>query len=82
MALCYGSPSEGTQDACMSPGTQGTLEGCLQSTGAPGVCIGAGPKTRQGVQLVRPGQRPLPSILQRKRRLGIYLPFVHPEGQL
>ena len=55
LALCYGSPSEGTQDASKCPGIHGTLESCgyLQSAGAPAVSTGAEPKIRPGAQLVR-----------------------------
>lgn len=80
LALCHGSPSEGTQAACKCPGTQRTLQSCgyLQSAGAPGVCTRAGPKIRPEAQLVRPGQRPAAGILQGEQARD--WPLVRPEG--
>lgn len=62
----------------MSPGTKGTLEGCLPGRGSPrGVRQG---RTQDQAESAagRPGQRPLWNILQTAQS-GL-LPSVHPEG--
>lgn len=81
LALCYSSPSEGTQDASKCLGIHRTLESCgyLQSAGAPAVSTGAEPKIRPGAQLVRPGQRPPPGVLQGEQARD--RPLVCLEGQ-